>query len=37
MEWWIWLVIVLACVIMLADWFIVMGIHPKEWKGGKKK
>lgn len=37
MSWWIWAVAIGAAVFLIIDWFIVMGPHPKDWKGGRKK
>ena len=33
MEWWIWAVVIGATAFLIVDWFIVMGIDPKKWKG----
>lgn len=31
-----WMIVAaIALVMLIIDWFIVMGIHPKDWKGGK--
>ena len=37
MIWWIWAAAIVAVVLLIVDWFIVMGPHPKEWKGGNRK
>ena len=34
MEWWIWVVIIGATIFLIVDWFIVMGVNPRKWKGG---
>lgn len=36
MDWWIWAVAIGAAVFLIIDWFIVMGINPRKWKGGEK-
>ena len=36
MEWWIFAVAAVSLILFLTDWFIVMGIKPKNWKGGRK-
>ena len=36
MDWWIWAVIIVATIFLIVDWFIVMGVNPKRWKGGGK-
>ena len=36
MEWWIWAAIIAAVVFLAVDWFIVMGVDPRRWKGGGK-
>ena len=37
MDWWIWVVIVVAAICLAIDWVIVMGVNPHRWKGGKDK
>ena len=33
----VWIIIAAVALIMfMIDWFIVMGPHPKDWKGGRK-
>ena len=34
---WILATIIGAAVLLIIDWFIVMGFDPKKWKGGEKK
>jgi len=34
MEWWIWVIIAVMTIIIIIDWFIVMGKDPRKWKGG---
>ena len=34
MEWWIWVIIAVMTIIIIIDWFIVMGADPRKWKGG---
>ena len=36
MPWWLWLVIILTGIFLIADWFIIMGTDPRQWKGGNK-
>ena len=36
MDWWIIAVAVIASVLLVIDWFIVMGRNPRHWKGGEK-
>jgi len=36
MEWWVWVIAGVAVICLVADWFIVMGPRPNEWKGDKK-
>ena len=36
MDWWIWVVIIGAAIFLFVDWFIVMGVNPRRWKGGGK-
>ena len=36
MAWWVWLIIILTAVFLIVDWFIIMGIDPRSWKGGGK-
>ena len=35
MGWVVWAVAG-AAALLLIDWFIVMGLNPKEWKGGRR-
>ena len=35
MEWWILAVIGITAVLLVIDWFIVMGTNSKEWKSNK--
>ena len=35
MDWWIWVIVVIAAVMLVVDWLIVMGADPRRWKGGK--
>ena len=34
-DWWIWVIVVIAAVMLVVDWLIVMGADPRRWKGGK--
>lgn len=36
MEWWIWVVVIGTAVFLVVDWFIVMGINPRKWKGEER-
>lgn len=36
MDWWIWVVISAATIMLAIDWMIVMGKDPRKWKGGDK-
>lgn len=36
MEWWIWAVVIVTAVFLVVDWFIIMGVNPREWKGEKR-
>ena len=36
MDWWIWVIVAGASIMLVIDWFIVMGFNPKHWKGGGK-
>lgn len=33
----IWCVLAAVVIMLVIDWFIVMGNKPREWKGGKHK
>lgn len=37
MDWWIWAVIGVVAVMVVIDWFIIMGKDPRKWKGGDKE
>lgn len=37
MPLWLWVIIIVALVFLVIDWFIVMGADPKQWKGGERK
>ena len=37
MPLWLWVIIIVAFVFLVIDWFIVMGEDPKQWKGGGRK
>ena len=37
MGWWIWAVVIITVVFLIADWFIVMGVNPRRWKGDGKR
>ena len=37
MEWWIWVAIAVAAVMLAINWIIVMGMDPRKWKGGKNE
>ena len=37
MDWLVWVLIGSAFLLLLVDWFIVMGPDPKKWKGGIRK
>ena len=36
MDWWVRVIIILAVIFLIVDWFIIMGMDPREWKGGGK-
>ena len=36
MEWWIWVVVIGTAVFLVVDWFIVMCIKPRKWKGEER-
>lgn len=37
MDWWIWVLIIVASVVLVIDFFIIGGIDPRDWKGGGKR
>jgi len=37
MSWWVWTLIGGAAVLLIVDWIIVMGVNPREWKGGMRE
>ena len=37
MAWWIWVIIGASAALLIVDWIIVMGVDPRQWKGGMRE
>ena len=35
--WWMWIVIAAWGITFVADWLVILGWDPREWKGGRRR